>query len=355
MNDYNFKISLTPIEDYFFGGERTFGDLTDKEGRNYFAYSNQYPQQSSLLGLLRYWLLVCNDCLPLEKNKQTANSLIGEESFSPLVSGKAQSFGVIRRMSPLLLESGKTIYRFAHGLANHQVHWQPNVNCYVAGTRSGFVPRITGFEPKEEYPMLLIDENGVSLAIGEIIKDHTQVGIKKGSEEQGFFKQTFYRLKKGAKFVVYVHIDPKFASKDGLLPTKLQNHILFFGGEQRQFQIDVAPYSEETRYPFGQTGTGDKITLLSDALVSSEIFQHCEFALSDSQEFRVGFFKSNGFGFGGKSQKFNLLKRGSVLFAKNHSAGVQIKGLLEEPVNFRQMGFNHYFQEVYHKNDGKNQ
>ncbi|SEJ81839.1 CRISPR type III-B/RAMP module-associated protein Cmr3 [Cyclobacterium xiamenense] len=354
MTDYNFKISLSPMEDYFFGGERTFGELSDQEGRNYFAYSNQYPQQTSLLGLLRYWLLVCNDCLPIEQNRELASSLIGNQSFSPQISEQPQNFGVIKKISPLLLQAGNTTYRFAHGLSTHQLRWQSGGSCYVAGTRTEVVPEIVGYDPKEENPMILIGDQGESRALKEIFNSHFQIGIKKGSDKQGFFKQQFYRLEKGARFVVYAHIDTRSDSRGDMVPTKLQDQIVFFGGEQRQFQVEVAQCSEDNGYPFGQSGTGDKFTLLSDAVVSSGIFQHCEFALSEIQEFRVGLFNADGFGFGGKSQKYNLLRRGSVLFAKNPATAIELKKLLDAPVNFRQIGFNHYFQEIYHKQDGKN-
>ena len=54
-------VSLTPLGKYFFGGDMTF-KVSDKNDYNeryssYVIQSGQFPQQTSLLGMMRFLLL----------------------------------------------------------------------------------------------------------------------------------------------------------------------------------------------------------------------------------------------------------------------------------------------------------
>ncbi|MFK1829260.1 type III-B CRISPR module-associated Cmr3 family protein [Bacteroides fragilis] len=50
----HYLITLTPMDWFFFGGERT---LDDGKSADYISHSNKFPQQSALLGMIRYQLL----------------------------------------------------------------------------------------------------------------------------------------------------------------------------------------------------------------------------------------------------------------------------------------------------------
>ena len=92
-----YLITLTPVGMFFFGGEETFGDGTND---NYFARSNSFPQQTTLLGMLRKEVLVrekvfkekINDYTPDDKKRMAA--LIGDRSFQ--LEGGDQDFGKIK-------------------------------------------------------------------------------------------------------------------------------------------------------------------------------------------------------------------------------------------------------------------
>ena len=49
----NYKVTLTPLEPYLFGGDNTFGKIGDKENGTYLVKSRQFPQQSAILGMLK--------------------------------------------------------------------------------------------------------------------------------------------------------------------------------------------------------------------------------------------------------------------------------------------------------------
>ncbi len=104
----HYLITLTPMDWFFFGGERT---LDDGKSADYISHSNKFPQQSALLGMIRYQLLKQHNLLsqfPYTENKPTEKeimkALIGEQSFR-MTERKAKSLGlgVIKQISPLML------------------------------------------------------------------------------------------------------------------------------------------------------------------------------------------------------------------------------------------------------------
>lgn len=357
MTEYNYKISLRPIDDYYFGGERTFGGWNDKEQRNYFAYSNKYPQQTSIMGLVRYLLLEAKGLLPLDlNNRKEADSLIGENSFDPGTIAQSQDFGSIKKISPLYIGKEDALFRFAHPLGLNTLDFLEDRKTLVNEQIMNTIPSVKEFDPKEYYPDLFVPDRHVPKEFLDekkgkniedkqcvfsetVFKGQHQIGIQKGADKEGFFKQEFFRLKSDFEFVFFVNI--KELPKD----TILKNSIVFFGGEQRQFRVNIASTGENEVPKFSHKKEGLKITLLSDALVNEEILSHCRFALVDVQEFRTGKFYANGYQFKGKSNKINLLKRGGILFAKDETSKTKVCDFLDHPPNYIQLGFNHYFIE----------
>lgn len=359
MTDYNYKFTLTPLEDYYFGGERTFGELTDDEGRNYLAYSNPYPQQSGLLGLLRFLLLQENGCLPLSDHVDQATHLIGEKSFHPSVTNR--SYGAIEQVSPLLISFGGVLFRIAHPLSKMEFQWEDTGSCLWSNQSIPKVPVMPHFDPKKAYPDLLVDENKFFIPFESVFQHSTQVGIKKGSDTKGYFKQQFYRLREDGAFVFYARLKDSYEFKERDYPVNLSDTIVFFGGEQRQFRVEVEKIGGEMPV-FFSGGEGNKVCLLSDAFVSPSVFTYCDFAFSDSNVFRAGLFGSGAFGSKKVSTKYHLLKKGSVLFPKSSEGAERIvrlitkesspKGGLQEKAdkedNLRHLtalGFNHCFRE----------
>ena len=97
-----YRITLTPLDTFFFGGETTFGQ---DAGANYFAVSNRFPQQTTLLGLLRHQILMQNDAFPLPN--ANATDLIGENSFDAEMK---HSFGSIKHLSPIVMQKAGKDY-----------------------------------------------------------------------------------------------------------------------------------------------------------------------------------------------------------------------------------------------------
>ena len=94
-----YLIKLKPIDKFFFGGEMTFSfDGDDSEYASYVIKSNYFPQQTSLLGMLRFLILrnspyfenghIKSGCI------KHVEDLIGEKSFS---IKEKRTYGVIEK------------------------------------------------------------------------------------------------------------------------------------------------------------------------------------------------------------------------------------------------------------------
>ena len=82
INTYRFI--LTPLDKIFFGGEKS----PFKE--EYFQYSRQLPQQTSILGFLRYEILKRTNAIN-DPSKKDWHNFIGEAIF--FMNGSRHSHG----------------------------------------------------------------------------------------------------------------------------------------------------------------------------------------------------------------------------------------------------------------------
>src|ERR1035437_5105326 len=106
MSMTKFLIRLKPLTPYFFGGENTFGD----NNQSYYVRSNYLPQQTTLLGFLRYELLLQNKLLGTDPEKKDWKSLIGKKSFQKENGAYISEFGAIKKISPVFLSSEQESY-----------------------------------------------------------------------------------------------------------------------------------------------------------------------------------------------------------------------------------------------------
>ena len=108
MSNY-YRIKLTPVDKFFFGGDMTFQVAKNKEDEknnfnhlysSYIIQSNQFPQQTSLLGMLRFLILSNAGDNVFKDNKiinaTEAAKLIGINGFS--ADGK-NDFGAIKKIT----------------------------------------------------------------------------------------------------------------------------------------------------------------------------------------------------------------------------------------------------------------
>lgn len=374
----NYQIKLTPIDAYFFGGEKHSINKKDpnKFEMDYYVQSELYPQQTTLLGVLRYYLLMKNNLLSPAKNNKTkeANELIGKNSFIYGFmdeEGKTvQDFGVINEISPLyfLKEGEKYI------IAPFDKDFELKVlydNYYLEGydAKVGYNPTLINVKGNSTFKFFK-DENNENDTEFVFIK-HETVGNKKGekgkSEDDGFYKQVMYKLNKGWSFAfdVKIGIEPKtdeIQSKEDKsqsidfkkdIALEDDKQFLTVGAEQQLFAFEIA-------------NCGDNISILelnlkprlkhaiyciSDCFVSEEIWNYTLFSINENVSFR-NLQSSNSsknyssFSKGYKrGDRYNLLKRGSVLYFDNLDQMQKAKELFDNK-NAQKVGFNK-IQEIY--------
>lgn len=96
-----YKINLKPLSSYFFGQELN-AEIGNKQ--SYFQKSAIFPQQSTLLGMLRHQLLLQHGLAKPKVSGATGNPkfLIGDVGFKPdLVF---QNYGIIEKLSPVFFQ-----------------------------------------------------------------------------------------------------------------------------------------------------------------------------------------------------------------------------------------------------------
>ena len=374
------QINLLPFSTFFFGGERTLGP----DNADYLVKSNYFPQQTALLGVLRYKILETYDLLNGTKingkikstvtengKSYSAADLIGPASFTFNIDHP--SFGSVQNISPLFLSNGRNLYFTAP--LNWKMEYksiQQDTTMSLTGVERNFIPHISkGYDPKEGLNHQLIDQTGKTWNYDCLFQEESQVGIVANrspfktstnkEQDKGFYKQTFLRFKKPElSFSYYATIEEETANK--LITHCADNPQVPFGGEKSIFKMSVRalenPESAQDNYLAAldfMKGKQDKgqtqILLISDAYVENGIYKYCDFAITETNDFRniitsvtdttnYHDMKKNAVHTPNKSKiKFNLLKKGSVFYVPNKRLNTIIEKL-EAPKHFRKIGFN---------------
>lgn len=366
-----YRITLTPLTKFFFGGEKTFGTIGND---NYLIRSERFPQQTTLLGMLRKAILDRYGLIDYKKkgqitNKQHAVRLIGTQSFHINDSCKEQDFGIIRRLSPVFLMKGEMRYFPAPLDCNFTLDEESGRAVFLnSGGEKESIPRLYGYDPKTGIDVQWIAENGETVSEEAIFESSPQPGVWKdqsGAEDEGgYYKQYFMYFKGDWKFAFYVEIE------DSQIPGELntgsedvlQSTQVTLGKERSQFKMHVQPMADDNRtlddFFFSKdlklqqsVGPWQKIILLSDAFVSNTVYQHTFFALTETVDFRFirtdvrntekyANLSREDAEAARKSAKYNLLKRGSVLYVEPD----RVSGIARELDKklFRQIGYNFY-------------
>jgi len=376
MTKFKYLVKMTPLNTYFFGGEKTF--TTSKGETNYFARSNQWPQQTTVLGMLRY--LIGKSVVP-----EFDPGIIGNHSF--IIGDSDNTFGMIDKLSPVFLVNSKGHYLLESG-TDHQkdkktgkierfelkqelIDLTDRFSVYdtkYAGV--GKIPNLT-FDYKEYLVPALRNTNVSDADLinpSDLFIEQFQVGNKKnykgGTDDEAFFKQVFYRLAKGYSFAVILETNAE-------LP--FNEVIDTMGADQSLFKVEATDLKDQDSLfdlieKENESVTGaSRIVLLSDAFVEFSVIEKCRFAISGTNDFRniVTHTVDNGDNkkTGNFHQithdiqnikhlaskhalKFNLLRRGSVLFANDAIA--LLSHLNNKDLNnrdFQKIGYN-YFQLI---------
>ncbi|MCY1634985.1 type III-B CRISPR module-associated Cmr3 family protein [Marinifilum sp. D737] len=380
-----YKIQLIPQGSFFFGNENTFGD----NNQNYFVRSNYFPQQTSLLGMLRYELLKSSPEV-FKNNKITdkvgAINLIGAQSF--VNEKKRGDFGIIKNIYPVFIEDYK-----------HGINWfvKPNDESQL-NNKDVLIPNtlkknanhflLENYDPKIGFTPLLArkvqnpkkdekkdnnfmkfdfeqDENGIRTKKSGPFITCEQVGIRKSigkyradkeesaDNKKGFYKQVTFKLDDNYCFSFFAELN------DTILDTQKERYIQL-GGEKSTFKMDIVEIDttdisnsiENTYYITAKAPEiYKKVILLSDAFLNLNQIEKSCFHISNTVSFRcisttvketsdyVNMSKSKGSSLY-KSKNINLISKGSVFFFDAKTENETILEIFKNEC-FQQIGYNH--------------
>jgi CRISPR-associated protein Cmr3 len=358
---YQYQVRLRPLSKYFFGGERFFDE---NDGVFYFEKSREFPQQTSILGMLRYQLLLEEGLLKQtlagvridSAMVQDAQSLIGESSFDARPSN---SFGKIKGMSPLAIvdNQGEMFFPFPRKketLEPITLQFLQGVKLYMGGTVRSEIPHFDNFDHKKgvepvfqnlrsgtciKHKDIFCEEIAEDEQIG-MYKPYRKQGVVQQTEDRGFYKYQYCQLREGFSFAFFIGSDE---------PLPLRDTIVRFGKERTAFSLTVI----ESTSPFqnADIAPGEQVLLLSDAFLDGDWGEYCRGAVSDVISFRnlryqVSKSDQNYDEKPGKPEKngrLNLLRRGTLLWVSQYPEHAKkLQDLFEEQKAFKTIGYNYY-------------
>ena len=335
-----YLISLSPMGKFFFGGDMTFTlNGKDSENSSYFIKSNLYPQQTSLLGMLRFLILTNAGadifCDGKIANKEKAADLIGGSSFT--VGKKQVSFGAIERISPCFLMDEKAKEATLHLNAIGR-EWAFEVN------EDGSI--ISDYEAKKSCKP--IDEG--------IFLPDLRNGITKEDKHEkkdgGLFKQenlTFNNFDKNGnkihdyKFAFYAEVDEKVGLE------KYSGQLVSLGADSSVFAITIKEdVFKEPTVSTCDKFKGEYVVLTSPSYMEDADKLNVAFAITKVVPFKflVTTVDTKSYNRINKaidaSERYNLYDRGSVFFFKNAEDKQKFIEKLESHADFRQIGYNYH-------------
>ncbi len=394
METKTYFITLKPIDTFFFGGETTFNGGQKK---NYFVQTEDFPQQTAILGMIRYQILANNNLLMSKKStgsdEKCASLKVGAESYSP--ESSKLDFGKIVSISPVFLynEDTKEVAFYApydQAVMPKNLCTYPDERYSLALEKSNIkVYSLQHQEQKDFYKLIkkhkkkhedytskdkifngFISDNaqGKFLEYDDVFVKEERVGIvKKGGnredKEEGFYRQVYNKMKnKALCFAFYVEL------KDG---HGLRHGEVFLGAERSIFHLDLCEVGQSSckktfdtvlDQTFSQEAEAGipnikKIILISHtwvkdmkelkALLVAGVYKYSmhrfiqsnltktkNWVAMNRENHKIGNALS-------KSKPYYMLTPGSILYVHENKLG-DLKILLNNP-SFQKIGYNYFY------------
>ena len=349
MNSY--LITLTPTGKFFFGGDMTFDvkGETEENTRKYSSYiirSNRFPQQTSLLGMLRFLILrnagedvFCHDKI-VDPTK--ASELIGEKGFSvDCESNKRGCFGKIDHITPCFLMDGEDVFSWETLKGKDK---DGNEYYFRFNDTDENKCRVNGFEfqlPNSNYDA----KEGFDDPFKNVFKEDWRIGIDKDysgkTKDSSLFKQVALRFAEGHnyKFAFYAGI------ADELDLAKYNGQLVSVGADSSQFVINIK--KQDFSEPDVICKFQNIVVLTSDTFIKLTAEDNVRYAVTQTVPFKflvtdVHKKNYNRLGDIKHSEKFNLYKTGSVFFFRDAASAQDFAAKIKSHADFYQIGYNHY-------------
>lgn len=274
-----FLIKLKPLEPYFFGTDRSFsyGDTKIQLEGNYFIESSNIPNQTTLLGLVRYLGIreVKNNFYLSEEDKMN----IGEESFD--FSKEKQCFGKIHKISPLyLIDKNDELYirtPFDHRVGS--MEYNPYKEYEDIQTNIGDKKIPVNYNVKNGITFSYMNVSSKKIVnFDELFEEKVRVGICIVSKEEAYFKKKYKMLNPDYAFAFFVEADDDFFIKESLV---------FLGQGKSTFQVQIIHDIKEPDISI--LLRKDIVYVQGDLLLekaSDSVIETCEFSMIETKDYR---------------------------------------------------------------------
>lgn len=355
MGAYWYRITLKPLQSLMFSSSQTHG-RKDKEPVNFYTHSMLLPQQTTLLGVFRKYLLEHYGLLKSDWNYSTDEKVkikeyIGEHP-GDLFDEVGFNVGHINRLTP--------VYLIKRSEGEAAISYDPVALDYIKsqdGVRRSEYERFKGGCEQVYYQLKDYDAKKQPLAEGcwqargttdtvpesDLLYFETVIGnaVQLGKRTEG--DQTFYKQKR-----VSLQRDVCYAFEIQLKePLKKINSCLVEIGADRakcEMRIEVLEHYLENMHEEAVRHSEQeicRIQLLSDAYLPlstlkrssyrvSKVINYGNLAGSSQDERKLK-----------AKQQYELLRRGSILLAKYEQA-IEITEELKKYKKARNIGFNQY-------------
>lgn len=385
-----YLVKLKPIDNFFFGSERTFIFKEDGKLQNNIIKSTFFPQQTSILGMLRKEILVkkglLNHTWDYVNKEEKINKYIGRESFN--INEETQDFGCIERISPVFIESTEINGQAEYIMKipkDHTINREELNDKKEKVKNSSYVPlkinEINSFrcsyggrEERNIYlPVNFIGKDGICndfihindkndiVEKDEIFIEDSNIGIQLDknhiTKDDSLFRIVKYKFsnKKYEKieFVFLADINEKIDFDN-------YKNVVSLGGEGSYFNIKFEKYEvnsekdnlinqikDKCKIEDSKSNENiyKKIVLLSDTYIDENEYEYlCEYSIANIISFRNLNTKREYKGkkyykrFDKSEQKYSFLERGSVLYTTNEKYE-ELKKAIEKN-NLQKIGYN---------------
>lgn len=366
-----YRVDMFPLEPYTFGTEQgsKFKGVAETGKESYIVASGAIPEQTTILGTLRYLVLqekgfLKPDFCYEKAEKEQVEEAIGKNSFS-FQEKEPQSFGVIKQLSPLFLtEHGKAgkepeIYiKNPFNNKGREGRYEPmKLTEETFATSYGPIrlPRVMDgdkispeYDAKEGYGSGYLCLSGDRKAAPKDLFSWqllTGNRIEREAGREGFFKREAVILKNGFAFSVFLEMEEDLFSEEN---DASMERIAFMGYRQSAFRFRFTKMEKKQELDqmvkrfFREGAGGGKETgcwqyALSDLYLAEPLHYNKGFAIVAEKSLRtlhtdIG--KSRYIDKRKKSvHQFHLIESGSVFY------GEELKGKLENE-NAKTIGYN---------------
>ena len=361
-----YLVKLTPTGKFFFGGDMRFGINGEKEEfTSYIIESSKMPQQTSLLGMMRFLLLSNSELFDTAANaisgkKADVDKLIGEKSFTVNADKSANSFGEIASVGPCFVYCKKNGARYFRAPADHlftTIDWEQTVPTVING-KSVMLPQLkvwdkekneeklfTGKEYLAPYFAAPFSKGCEPIEEEKLFTEDRRIGIEKDyegkSKTNALYKQISYRLAEGYCFAFEVETEHDISEK------KYRNQLVSLGADSSTFVFEAEKIETASQ---ASSKDGTAVVLLSDAYIPET--PEYSFAINSMRTFRfletvntkdASYHRINGKNKPTVSTRYELYEAGSVFYFENAETREKFCKALEERQDFNQIGYNRYY------------